>query len=48
HPASPSCTLSSLTTRVRMSSSGTSASKRPDRFHGAFTGGFSAGFYNSV
>lgn len=28
--------------------SGTSASKRPERFHGAFTGGFSAGFYNSV
>ncbi|CAM9965589.1 unnamed protein product [Scytosiphon promiscuus] len=31
-----------------MSSSGTSASKRPERFHGAFTGGWSAGFYNSV
>eukprot|EP00903_Cladosiphon_okamuranus_P012991 g12121.t1 len=29
-------------------SSGTSAGKRPERFHGAFTGGFSAGFYNSV
>lgn len=28
--------------------SGTSASKRLERFHGAFTGGFSAGFYNSV
>lgn len=31
-----------------MASAGTSASKRQDRFHGAFTGGFSAGFYNSV
>ena len=25
-----------------------SSSKRPERFHGAFTGGFSAGFFNSV
>lgn len=31
-----------------MASAGTSASKRQERFHGAFTGGFSAGFYNSV
>jgi len=32
---------------VHFMSSGTS-SKRPERFHGAFTGGFSAGFFNSV
>ena len=31
-----------------MASTGTAASKRQERFHGAFTGGFSAGFYNSV
>lgn len=31
-----------------MASAGTSASKQQERFHGAFTGGFSAGFYNSV
>lgn len=33
---------------IEAMSSGTSASKRPERFHGAFTGGFSAGFFNSV
>jgi len=34
--------------QLNMSTTASSASKRRDRFHGAFTGGFSAGFYNSV